>query len=324
MNDPSIEIFPNELLIELFEYITPYDLYTAFFNLNFRLNSIINSLQNLQLTLQEDWDNKEHTIPFFALQISTLIIRHDELINFSYYANIRSLKLSMPTANQCNAIQPSFLPNLEHLYISNLYFSDNSEQLCRFIFSPLFSRLRNCQIDRMTFTHCHSYSSLSLRQLTISPCTWKSNIYIQIFNACPNLTYLRIIRLRNTPFELSPSVIRPHTSLRSLHVHFYSIGNTWYDQINWLLSMVPNLENFILFIDQNDTNMEFPFDLLARLLIQHVPCLMNLKVKIPLNKFLSKEFDAIKQLHSLFNYVQFQGYINRSLNNYLIIASERP
>ena len=325
MNDinPSIEIFPNELLLEIFDYISPYNLYNAFFNLNFRLNSIINSLQNLHLILQEDWDNKEHIIPSFASQISTLIIKHDELIDFSSYTNIRSLKLSMPTAKQCNAILPSLLPHLEHLYISNLYFSDNSEQLCRLIFSSSFSRLRTCHIDRLTFSNYHSCSSLSLHQLTISPSTWKVNMYSQIFNACPNLIYLRIIRLRNISFELSPNFIRPHTSIRHLHIHFYSIGNEWYNHIDWLLSNMPNLQTFTLLIDQNNTNLEFSFDLLAGSLIRHALYLINFKAKIPLNKFLSKELNVIKQLHPLFNYVQYQGYINRGLNKYLFIVSER-
>jgi hypothetical protein len=318
----NIEMFPNELLIELFEYISSYDLYNTFFNLNSRLNSIINSLKNLRLILPEDWDNKEHLIPFFASKISILVIKHDESIDFSYYSNIRSLKLSMPIANQCNAIQPSLLPNLKHLYISNLYFSDNSEQLCRWIFSSSFSHLQTCQIDRMTFNNRYFYLSLSLRQLTISPCTWKSNLYKQIFEACPKLTHLRIIRFRNMSFKLSSNFIRPHTSIRHLSIHFYSIGNQWYNQIDWLLSILPNLENFLLLIDQNETNMEFPFDLFAHLLIKRVPCLINFKAKIPLNKFLSKELNVIKHLHPLFIYVQFQEYRNRDLNNYLIISSE--
>jgi len=245
------------------------------------------------------------------------------LIDFSYYSNIRSLKLCMPTIDQCNAIQPFFLPNLEHLHISNLYFSNNSEQICRCIFSSSFSRLQICQIDRMTFNDSYSYSSLSLRQLTISPCTWKSNMYKQIFQACPKLTHLRIIRLRNISFQLSSNIVCLHTSLRYLSIHFSSIGNDWYNQIDWLLSIVPNLENFTILIDQNDTNIEFPFDLFAHLLIQHVPCLINFKAKIPLNKFLSKDLNVIKCLHPLFIHIRFQRYTTRSINNYLIISSER-
>jgi hypothetical protein len=85
--------------------------------------------------------------------------------------------------------------------------------------------------------------------------------------------------------------------------------------------MVPNLEHLTFLIEQNETNLEFSFDLFAHLLTERVPCLMNLKVKIPLNKFLSKELDAIKCLHPLFINAQFQKYTNRGLNSYLIISS---
>jgi hypothetical protein len=324
MNDiiSSIELFPNELLIEIFEYLSPYDLYKTFYNLNSHFNSIINSLENLRLILQEDWDNKQQVTPFFATQISTLVIKHDELIHFSSYSNIHSLKLSMPTADQCNAIQPSLFPNLEYLYISNLFFSDHSEQLCRLIFSPSFFRLRICQLDRMTLDDGHSYYSSTLRQLIISPSTWKSNMFKQIFNACPNLIHLRILRLRNLSFKLSSNDIPLHTSLRHLHIHYNSIGNQWYNQIDWLLSIVPNLENFTCRIDQNELNIEFPFDLFACLLKQHVPNLINFKAKIPLKRFLSKELNAIKRLHSLFINIQFHGYTNRDVNSYLVISSK--
>jgi hypothetical protein len=40
-------------------------------------------------------------------------------------------------------------------------------------------------IDFASVNDCYSYSSLSLRQLTISPCTWKSNMYNQICEVCP-------------------------------------------------------------------------------------------------------------------------------------------
>ena len=125
----SIETLPNELLTVIFEYISPDDLYHTFFNQNSRFNSIITYLKHLHLILEEDWDNDEHYIPCFIAQISSLIIKHDKPIDFSLYSNIRSLKLSMPTFSQCNAIQPCLLPNLEHLFISNLFYKDYSDMI---------------------------------------------------------------------------------------------------------------------------------------------------------------------------------------------------
>ena len=241
----TIEIFPNELLIETFKYTSCNDLFNIFYRLNFRFYSLINSLQRLHLILEEDWDHKQSIIPSFASHITTLTIKHDEFVDFSYFSNIRSLKLCMPTAQQCNAILPHLLPNLEHLFISNLYFSDNTEQICPLIFSSSFSYLKTCRIDRMTFPNFDSYSSLSLNQLTISPCTWKTNIFNRIFSASPNLTYLRIICRRKISFLFNPNSIPVHTSLRRLSLHLYTIAEEWYNQIDCILSTVPHLDTFI-------------------------------------------------------------------------------
>ena len=319
----NIELFSNELLIELFGYISPDDLYNIFLNQNSRFYSIIKSLKSLHLILKEDWDCNERSVPSFAGQISTLIVEHDEMIDFSYYLNIRSLKLSMPTTDQCNAIRPCYLPNLEHLWISNFFYSDNSEQLCHLVFSPVFSRLRTFHIDRMRLHECHPYSSLTLYQLTISPCTWETNMYTQIFKACPNLAYLRIIRLQDVSFDLSLNVISLHISVQYLHVHFYSITNRWCHHIDWLLVNLPNLQNLTLLIDDDDTDINFPLDSFAHSLMQYAPNLTNFKAKIPYNAFLPKPLDAIKQLHPLFTYVTLQTFKNRDLNNCLTISSKR-
>ncbi|CAF1979431.1 unnamed protein product [Rotaria magnacalcarata] len=312
----TIETLPNELLITLFEYISGHDLYNAFLNLNSRFNSIITVVKNLHFTLEEDWDSKESIIPFFASHISKLIIKHDEPIDFSLYPNIRSLKLCMPTGNQCNAIEPCLLSNLEHLCISNLYFSDNSEQLCRLIFSTSFSRLQTCQIDKLTLNDDHRYSSFSLRQLTISPSAWKSNMYKQIFDACPNLTNLQIIRLQNISFKLPSNLTCSHTSVRHLYIHFHSIGNEGYNHIDWLLSNLANLQSFTLIIDENETKMKFPFDLFANLLTEHVPYLTDFNAKIPINNVL------FKPLHRLFSHIKVRKSQSQDSKMYLLISSE--
>ena len=326
MNSPitRLECFPNELLLELFEYISPHDLYQIFAQLNARLNVLIHSLRNLRVILPEDWDREEQLpIPFHASQISTLIIKHDEPIHFSAYPNLRSLKLSMPTREQCNGIQAALLPHLEHLFISNLYFADHSEELCRLIFSSTFSRLQTCQIDRMTLDHSHSSSSSSLRQLILSPSTWQSNFYPIIFQSCPRLTHLTIQRLRKSSFSLAFDTPLLHTALRSLNMHFSSIGDDWFDQIDCLLSIVPNLEHFQLNIEQNEINLEFPFQRLAHLLTKHVPQLVNFQAKLAMNQVLVEQPRTIQRLHPLFFHVQFQRYTHRNLHQYLLISSKQ-
>ncbi|CAF1070148.1 unnamed protein product [Adineta ricciae] len=305
----TIETFPNELFIELFGYLGAYDLYGAFYNLNSRLNLLINSFQHLHLTLDEDWDNRPRTTPFFSSRVRTLTVNHDEEIDFSAYKNLRSLKLSRPTEAQCSAIQPYALPYLECLSISNFFFSDHTQQLSRLIFSPAFPRLHSCQIDRITFDDNHLNSSLSLRHLTITPSTWKVNNYERIFSSCPNLTHIQIIRLRNLSFKLPSTCSIPvQRSISSLYIRFYSLGGDWYEHIQWLLTILPHLETFQLIIDQNAFSVNFPFDLFARLLTTYVPNLVHLRIKLPLTLDFSKNAHRIEQLHSLFPKVQFSHF----------------
>lgn len=54
-NDISkLETLPNELLIGIFTYITPRDLMCGFWNLNYRLNDMMNSTK-ICLTMVDRW-----------------------------------------------------------------------------------------------------------------------------------------------------------------------------------------------------------------------------------------------------------------------------
>ena len=318
----TIEQLPSEVLLDIFEYLPSHDLYEAFSGLNARLATVCTSLFNLHLTLHEDWDDQKRVLPSFATHVRTLIVKHDEPIDFSSLPNIRSLKLCMPTANQCDAIEAHLLPQLEHLSIENFYFSDHSEQLCRRLLSSSFSRLHTCQIDRITLDRSLAHCSSSLRQLTISPGTWKSDHYERLLRACPNLTYLRLLRLREMPFSTSSKRTATHPSLRRLFVQFSSLGKDWFQQLDSFLAMVPELRNFTLCIEQNQSSEAFPFDSMACLLRRRVPDLVYFKANIALNTSLTIKSDALQRLHPLFACVRFRRCINRSLTSHLIIASK--
>ena len=318
----TLEQLPSEVLLEIFDYLPPHDLYEAFTGLNAHLTTVCTSLFNLHLTLHEDWDDQRRALPSFAAHVRTLIVKHDEPIDFSALPNIRSLKLCRPTANQCDAIEAHMLPQLEHLAIENLYFSDHSEQLCRRLLSSSFSRLHTCRIDRMTLDRSLAHCSSSLRKLTISPGTWKSDHYQRLLRACPNLTYLRLLHVREMPFSMCSDRTTPtHLSLRRLCVHFSSLGKDWFQQLDSFLAMVTQLRDFTLCIDQNQNTEAFPFDSMAYLLQHRVPDLVHFKARIALNTSLAAESDAIQQLHPLFAHVRLRQCIHRSLTSHVIIAS---
>jgi hypothetical protein len=120
---------------------------------------------------------------------------------------------------------------------------------------------------------------------------------------------------------MTPRFTRPHVSLRRLHIQVNSLEDQWFHHLDAILSVLPNLQDLVLLIDQSEIITEFPFHSLADLLLQHVPSLAFFKAKIPLNTLLSIELGAIQRLHPLFTCVQFNKYFNRTVNSHLMISS---
>jgi hypothetical protein len=320
-NISIIEILPNELFQHIFQYISASDLFNIFACLNVRFSSLVKSQQNLHLTLDENWDDRRVITPAFAPYITALIVRHDEFIHLSYFANLRSLKLCMPTAQQCNAILPHILPNHQHLHVLNFYASNHTEQLCRMIFSSSFPHLRMCQIDRITLNHLPFNSSLSLNQLTVAPRTWKINFFPHIFNAYPNLRFLRIIHLEKFHFQLIPDSVPTHLSIEHLFIRYSLIEEECLNQLDWLLSTTPRLKTLMLYIDENETDTGLLLERLSRTMLQRVPYLIRFRTKIFFHELPSLDLNSIKHLHPLFFNVKLQCDVCPK-NNHLLTLSD--
>ena len=316
------KFLPNELFKDIFQYVSTYDLFNSFYHLNFRFNSLVKSQDNLYLTLEEDWDNEQPIIPFYAPYAKTLTIKHDEPIDFSYFSNVHSLKLCMPTAQQCNDILSHVLPNLTHLKILNLYHSNHTEQLCRLIFSSSFPNLRTCQIDQMTLNHIHSNYSLSLQQLTVSTCSWKTNMFPYLFNACPNLFYLGVTQFQTVPFEFILDSVPTHMSVRCLFIHYSSTGEESFNQLDWILSTTPCLKTLILHVDENEIDIEVLFIQLSQIIIQRVPDLIHFKANIPIDDISLLNLNKIKHLHRLFSNMKLEQNMHQ-INHHFLISSNK-
>lgn len=275
----TIEILPIELLTIILTYLSANDLFNIFYHLNDRFRSIIHSLQHLSFTLEENWDDQQSEIPFYSSHITILVVKHDEFVDFKHFPNIHSLKLCMPTFDQCNSITPHSFPHLKNLYISNFYYNNHTEQLSNFIFSSSFPLLRSLHMNRMKLTQLSPIYPFSLQQLTISPCTWNSNFLPVIFRACPKLALLRMTHLRNIPFEINVESIPSQTSIYHLCLHFDVIEKHSCDQIDAILALVPNLHTFTIIIDAISNNLEFSSIHLRDIVYKRIPYLVNFKVR---------------------------------------------
>ncbi|CAF4488946.1 unnamed protein product, partial [Rotaria sp. Silwood2] len=158
----TLEIFPDELFFEIFEYIPLNNLYRAFFGLNKRINIILQNLPNLFA----EWTthNDDKIIDIFSSCINRLVIWRGGYLNLSRFTKLHSLKLALPTIEQCNEIQPSLI--LEHLHIESSVNSRTiTEQLSNLFLINSFPRLRSCRIDEIQFDKNIFHSNLTLLSL---------------------------------------------------------------------------------------------------------------------------------------------------------------
>ena len=128
MNSRSqLEIFPDELFLDLFSYISPSELYHVWHGLNPRFNAILRSIR-ASFDLFENTDNNHRALNHFSEQI-VYIHLHTSVtsLNLRQFPNLRSLISSVPlTKEQLDSIRPSILPRLERLtFLTHLPESDS-------------------------------------------------------------------------------------------------------------------------------------------------------------------------------------------------------
>jgi hypothetical protein len=133
------EYLPNELLLDVFEYIDIRDLYQGFWGLNTRFNNILRSLENLSLVIDK---HDPLLISIFASRTVRLEVNTWHEIDLSRFSNLTSLKLSRTTRIQVAQIRPEVVPNLKYLSLSLAFDFWSSAQLAQDVFSNGFPSLR--------------------------------------------------------------------------------------------------------------------------------------------------------------------------------------
>ncbi|CAF1198098.1 unnamed protein product [Adineta ricciae] len=187
----TLEIFPDELFLELFSFIQPVDLYRAFRHLNQRLTRILHDIYICMHITSDDDDELQHEcLNYFSRQIIYLAVdchptRLLYEIDLRPFNNLRSLHLPLPTDEQCSQITPQNFPFLTQLTIHNnayrsIVFGSNS-----------FPYLIACCIPQIypdyerTMRPC-----VTLRSLQLGSCSLQ--YLLRILPHAPNLTYLDV------------------------------------------------------------------------------------------------------------------------------------
>jgi hypothetical protein len=229
----QFESLPNELIIQLFDYIDIRDIFNAFYNLNSRLNQLIQPFQNLRLIISEKQNNR---LNYFSSYTDTLIIKDDIYINLKSLINVRHVILYCSYDGILTQINPENFPYLEYFSISNSFLIKNN--LYKTLFSNVFNHLKYCNLCGSVSLQAKQ-TKISIRFLKMGGIDF--NIYQIILSSCPNLFYLKFRMLKSD--NKSTMHIRSHVNLKQLIIDVEISGWPCNDQlIDQFLELVPNLE----------------------------------------------------------------------------------
>ena len=283
-----LEDLPNELLFGVFKYVDTRDLYRSFWQLNDRLDDILQSLKNLSLKIDQNDLSMMH---LFAARVVRLEVNTWHEVDLRRFVNLRSLILRRTTRIQVTQIRPNILPHLTYLSLSLAFDFWSSTQLAQEVFSNGFPSLRYADLGRVDIPYTHSWSmSPHLRSLSV--CSSEAVIVSLALASCPHLRHLHV-QIFGDRHRIALPSLRINHQLRRF-TFFDSYGTLTIDEIDFLLSYIPNLRCIHL------TLTEISFVQLAHSLAHRLPHLQQFDILIsdsPDEIDLNGQIDAIRKLH---------------------------
>ncbi len=205
-NLSTLEVFPDELFLELFSFIKPIDLFRGFVNLNSRLNRILNDT-HICIDIINDDENEDyqlclnhfsHQLIYLAIDCHWSCLSYN--ISLQSFINLRSLHLPMATTKQCFEITPMNFP-----FLTNLTIHDNAFK------SILLSRYSFPNLVTCCIPHVYRPVSNPIAPmescLTLHSLQLGSYSIVNLFNILPylpNLNSLEItLQSNNRPIHQS-------------------------------------------------------------------------------------------------------------------------
>lgn len=223
----KFESLPNEILLEIFEYLSPYDTFQSFYFLNKRYNILLLSL-HLRIDLLNIWKKNFDYYNYFLFSlIPNNIISFrcedvfDRLIYRIHLSDFISLKyLNISNLNIENLLLViSKLNYLKKLIYLNLQTRLNIITEEKIIFKGQLPLIQTCILNinkRIIFQDNYSY--LNLQNLIINQCTIEDLLsYLHLHT--PELQHLTVTLIDGT---ISNTIDITH-HLKSLTINTHSI-----------------------------------------------------------------------------------------------------
>lgn len=251
MNHKNLESMPDEIFLEIFDYISSWDLIRSFYNLNKRINSIIHGIRlHLDLSFVQKKTflyTCHYILPKFYQQIYSIKLSNKQTIDgIDYYLDqstycqleqVETLVLTEPTIEQLTKLIRYF-PYLKTLIIKTTdYLVIPIEFISEYI---RICRLQNCQIALLSSTILEKIYFIEELNLKISDIN-------SLFILLHSMIYLKHLTCQvsdNTPIVINSNEIlqTPLLLLNYLKINVCSIS---FKYIERLIDYCPNLTTFI-------------------------------------------------------------------------------
>lgn len=300
-----LEDLPNEILMDVFEYISPRDLFYSFWTLNMRINQLLRSLKNLSLLLYND---EQLLIQTFADKVFHLeVSKQYGDVDMHQFFNLRSLILHQANDKQLDQIQHEFMPNLVTLCISKSSITAASDALTNRIFSNQLSALRDVNLGFLSLPKSSTWSiSSSLHSLCIH-CD-KARLVPMILMTCPNLKRFQLNILAG---DQSAMFVPPMPFNHGLKHFMLSIGFhlSPSEILQNILLCIPNVKIVYL-----QCYCDTPLIVFLRMIAERLKYLtrFDCNIRRVSNVIEDDNLDNFRRIHPCFNRLQctltIQGY----------------
>ncbi|CAF0727647.1 unnamed protein product [Adineta ricciae] len=247
MQRMNFESMPDEIFLEIFDYVSGCDLIYSFYNLNQRFNSIIYGIRlflDLSSVQQKAFLYTCHNIlPNFSSQIYSMKLSNKQTIDgINYYIEqskclqqeqVKVLVLIEPTIEQFIKLI-SYFPSIKTLVVKTTdYLVLPVEYLAK---SLRVCRIGNCQIDLSALNQSDS-SSYSIEDLHV-----KMSDIKHLFTLLNSMIYLRRLTCHISENSSSQNtILRSDKPLMFLNYLKLNVSSVAFKYIENLLDVCPNL-----------------------------------------------------------------------------------
>ncbi|CAF1476540.1 unnamed protein product [Adineta steineri] len=303
-NQPRLELLPNELFIEIFEYMDSVDL-RNFKGLNKRIDLIIEGLKiNVNIHRMEIL-NTTFLSAFNPSQIIRLEMRNPwSSMNLTSMMELRSLTLDCGclTREQLDQMTTLTLCCLERLSVHNTTPNLQKLLLDTILRGVHFPSLKICQL-KLKPTHdlelCNTnrLPNNTVRSLTINN-KWSWHEFEFLLYRLPHLRRLEANLSRL--YSVSVTSINPHSSIKHLRI---TLDNPS-DDLKTLLKLTPNLVRLRIRGSLKNISVFTHFEKTAQALSDLVPHLQYFDCELYSYSYEDDKALTIQCLHPLYRDIQ--------------------